>query len=47
MRLWLQKRVDPTVARRHWTIYDVLAAHEALDIEADIEELAARQSRRK
>lgn len=47
MRLWLQKRVDPTVARRQWTIYDVLDAHEALDVEADIEELAARETRRR
>jgi len=31
--------------RRTWTIYDVLDAHEALDVEADIEETIARKQR--
>lgn len=46
-RLWLQKRVDPNHVRKNWTIYDVLDAHDALDIEADIEALAAREARKK
>jgi hypothetical protein len=33
--------------RREWTLVDLLEAHQALDVEADIEELVAREQERR
>lgn len=33
--------------RREWTLADLLEAHQAIDVEADIEEFAAREAKRR
>lgn len=47
MRITEAWGIDPTVIRKTWTIYDVCAAHEALDLKRVGEQAAHEISKRK
>jgi hypothetical protein len=47
LRLTEAYGVDPTVIRKHWTIYDVCAAHDYLDLKRVGEQAAHEINKRK
>lgn len=47
LRLLREHGVEPRIARTEWTIYEVLDAHEALDLSTYAERLAHREATKK
>lgn len=43
-RVWSSGKASLTEIRREWSYLDLMLANEALDIEAEIEEAAAKQA---
>lgn len=46
LRFYVEKGTDPEVIRTTWSIYRVLDAHEALDLQAAVERVAAAENER-
>lgn len=47
LRIFNEKGIEPRVIREQWTLYDVLNAHEALDLKLHTQQLVYDLSRRK